>query len=59
MKKFFIAETELNLTDAELLKRAEEAVTHASPQFSHFNVGTAARLNDGSIYTSSNKILQL
>jgi cytidine deaminase len=51
----FSSRDELNLADAELLKRAEEAVTHASPQFSHFNVGTAARLSDGSIYTSSNK----
>lgn len=30
----FSSRDELNLADAELLKRAEEAVTHASPQFS-------------------------
>lgn len=46
---------ELNLADQELLEQALIAVTHASPQFSHFNVGAAARLVDGTIHISANK----
>jgi cytidine deaminase len=49
------SKAELNQADSELLEKALEAVSHASPQFSHFNVGTAARLSDGSIHTSANK----
>lgn len=46
---------ELNASDRELLDQALEAVNHASPQFSHFNVGTAVRLSDGTFHSSANK----
>lgn len=45
----------LNNLDRELLEQALVAVTHASAQFSHFHVGAAARLTDGSIHLGSNK----
>jgi len=51
----YASKDELNASDRAVLDAALIAVTHASPQFSHFNVGTAARLADGSIVSSSNK----
>ncbi len=46
--------SELSAEDQELFSRASAAVKEAQAQFSHFQVGTAARLMDGSIVTSSN-----
>lgn len=51
----YASREELNAADAALLAKALEAVPHASPQFSNFNVATAARLSDGTIHTSANK----
>ena len=51
----YSSKEDLNEADRELLEQAHVAVTTASPQFSHFNVGAAARLSDGKIYRSSNK----
>lgn len=51
----YASKEELNASDRELFEQALIAVTHASPQLSNFNVGAAARLNDGSIHMSSNK----
>ncbi len=44
----------LNPQDQNLLDLALTAVNHAKAQFSHFQVGTAARLADGTIVSSSN-----
>ncbi|MDD3267225.1 MAG: hypothetical protein PHC75_08635 [Burkholderiales bacterium] len=49
------SKNELNDLDKELIKHALVAVTQASAQFSHFHVGVAARLSDGSIHLGSNK----
>jgi cytidine deaminase len=51
----YSSKDELNAADRELLEQSLIALTHASPQFSHFNVGAAARLSDGTIHTSANK----
>lgn len=51
----YASKDDLNSSDRELLEQAQIAVTHASPQFSNFNVGAAARLSDGTIHMSSNK----
>lgn len=45
---------ELNGADRAVLDAALDAVAYASAQFSHFHVGTAARLAGGEIVTSSN-----
>jgi cytidine deaminase len=46
--------SDLNPEDLTLLNAAMAAVTTARPQFSHFQVGAAARLVDGSVFHSSN-----
>ena len=46
---------DLNLKDAELLRKAREATNHAYAPYSNFFVGAAARLKDGTIVTGSNQ----
>lgn len=45
----------LNVEDAELLRRAQEATADAYAPYSHFRVGAAARLTNGAIVTGSNQ----
>ena len=46
---------ELNEADAHLLRKAQEAVKLSYAPYSHFHVGTAARLQNGSIIQGSNQ----
>lgn len=49
------SDQDLNQQDKELVIAARHATANASPQFSNFAVGAAARLTDGTIHVSSNK----
>lgn len=51
----YSSKNELNNDDKKLLEQALIAVDHASAQFSHFHVGAAALLADGSIHLGANK----
>lgn len=51
----FSSAEELNVEDAELLKRAQEATADAYAPYSHFRVGAAARLANGAIVTGTNQ----
>lgn len=63
MKKITITSTleeyasreELDMPDAELLKRADEAGQNAYAPYSVFHVGAALRLEDGTILTGNNQ----
>lgn len=49
------AEEELTESDRELIGRAKSATWTAYAPYSHFQVGAAARLEDGTIVTGSNQ----
>jgi cytidine deaminase len=51
----YVSDKELAPADAELLRVAREATVHAYAPYSHFRVGAAARLVDGTVITGTNQ----
>lgn len=48
-------DNELDATDAQLLKRSKQAMSHSHSPYSHYPVGAALLLEDGTIVEGSNQ----